>query len=215
MILIPQAFLFYGADMIASALTEWIEFLRTDTDQATRNLGYMRALADNPVVQEKIHNSSSGFALATANVAVKRSLALYFARAWDTKKDVISLPLLRNKLQGNPLKNQVGDKFGRIRKDPSFLSVLDYRTGVLAHNIPSRPEQRRSETQQPIVDLTFNNLMRLSEETILLVGELGYLIDGKSNTYPDRIRSAERDCRLFWHVLPMLHDAENRRCPEQ
>lgn len=59
---------------------ELLEHLRKDADHAIWEIGYMKALIDEPIVEAKLEGSLSGYALETANAAVKRSLALYCAR---------------------------------------------------------------------------------------------------------------------------------------
>ena len=78
--------------MTDQSFDEFVTELRDDADAATYNLGYMKAILDEPIVDEKLDGSFSGYAMAIATAAVKRSLALYCARAWDKSNDAISLP---------------------------------------------------------------------------------------------------------------------------
>lgn len=192
-----------------------ISNLRDDANAATWNLGYMKAVLDNPLVPDKLGQSFSGYAMEVATAAVKRSLALYCARAWDEDADAISLPNATKWLpdptddKTKARRERYLENFAKAAKDESRPSIRVFRTEWLAHRVTNSKDRKKLEKLNPVVDITLNDLVRCAEQTIVLAGEIGFLGDGLANPFPERIERVERYCREFWRVLPVLGDIEN------
>ena len=221
--------------MTDQSFDEFVTELRDDADAATYNLGYMKAILDEPIVDEKLDGSFSGYAMAIATAAVKRSLALYCARAWDKSNDAISLPNgykriasladMRQRWEGWFTGDYSHDRvakveasydrflkdFSSVQADESHISFRVFRSEWLAHRIPYSNDRRKSEKAGPVDNVTMNQLVSCAEQTVLLVGDLGFLCDGMNNPYPERITRVERHCREFWRVLPVLGKVEDSR----
>lgn len=193
-------------------LKDFVSELRNDADAASWNLGYMKAMLDNPIVGEKLDRSYSGYAMAIANAAVKRSLALYCSRAWDTACDAVSLPNAEERLseiadRADAVRFMIGFEKEQLAESGALIGI--FRSEWLAHRVVGSRDRLKFEKQKPARDVTFNELVQRAERTVLLVGEFGYLLDRATNPYPERIERAERYCREFWRLLPVLGDAED------
>lgn len=222
--------------MTDQSFDEFVTELRDDADAATYNLGYMKAILDESIVSEKLDRSFSGHAMAIATAAVKRSLALYCARAWDKSIDAVSLPNGKKRIAsladmrqrwegwftGDHARHRVAkveasyDRFSKdfssALADDSHISLRVFRSEWLAHRITYSNDRRKSEKAGPVDNVTMNQLVSCAEQTVLLVGDLGFLCDGMKNPYPERITRVERHCREFWRVLPVLGNVEDSRC---
>jgi hypothetical protein len=212
---------------------ELLKHLREDADQATWDIGYMKAVIDEPMVGQKLGDSFSGYALETANAAVKRSLALYCARAWDHDADAISLcnaerlipsveSLRQIRLTWYPktsydahlinLANQRDEIITRIRlglQDPKHPALRVFRSERLAHRVTNSRDRQKYVSQSATVDITLSQLVERAEQTVNLVGDLGSVVEGRENSYPDHIEIAHRYSREFWRVLPILRVVED------
>lgn len=217
-----------------------IKALRRDADAASGYIGYIMAVVDEEVVGRKLGGSVSGKALAIATSAVKQALVLYCARSWEKAgrgakaKPVISIPAAIEHLRdpagilpdwesrnlGEPLGNfqesidrrhpELLAEYDRLAADTTHGPFRILRTENYAHLALESSDRKRLEANGPLPGATWNDLLRLSEETVRLVGQIGYFWDRSNNPYPDRIQDATRHCREFWRVLPVLEVAEDR-----
>lgn len=87
------------------------------------------------------------------------------------------------------------------------LRVL--RTENYAHLAINSHDRQGLEKAGLMSGTTWNDLLRVSEATVHLVGELGYFWDRSSNPYQEWIKTAHRQCREFWRILPVLGDVED------
>jgi hypothetical protein len=211
---------------------ELLQHLRQDADQATWEIGYMKALIDEPIVGTKLEGSLSGYALETANAAVKRSLALYCARAWDHDKDAVSLvnaatmlpsleDLRASRLTWYPdtpydvhltslpgQRDEILLKIQSASEDARHPALRIFRSEWLAHRVPNSRDRKKYAKQSAVVDITLAQLLERAVQTVNLVGELGFVADGLVNPYPDNVERAHRYSKEFWRVLPIFGDAE-------
>lgn len=191
-----------------------VEALKHDADVAAWQIGYMRALIGNPDPPAKMHDSFSGFAMEVANVAVKRELALYCARAWDDAKDAISLPTLTAKLPApSPANRARRDSYlaayQKAKDEDVGVGLRVFRTEWLAHRVAHSKDRANFETVKPIENVTYDELVARGSVTVSLVAELRYLWTGREAAYDDHLAGAERHCREFWRVLPVLREVES------
>lgn len=96
-----------------------------DAHSAARNVGYLRAILDESIVGEKLAGSLSGRALTTASDAVLRITALYCARSWEKKGDLISI---WSAFSAMPSDNEVVEHQRRLRGHTDVARTL-MRTG--------------------------------------------------------------------------------------
>jgi hypothetical protein len=192
----------------------------------------MKALIDEPIVGAKLEGSLSGYALETANAAVKRSLALYCARAWDHDDDAVSLlnaakmlpsleDLRQSRLTWYPettydvhvtslpkQRDEILTKIKIASEDVRHPALRIFRSEWLAHRVPSSRDRKKFVQQSAVVDITLAQLMERAVQTVNLVGEVGFVADGLVNPYPESVENAHRYSTEFWRVLPILRDAE-------
>lgn len=211
---------------------ELLQHLRQDAEQAIWEIGYMKALIDEPIVGTKLEGSLSGYALATANAAVKRSLALYCARAWDHDRDAVSLlnaarmlpsleDLRESRLTWYPdtsydihltslpmQRDEILLKIASASEDARHPALRIFRSEWLAHRVPSSRDREKHVKRSAVVDITLGQLLERAILTVNLVGEIGFVADGLVNPYPENIEMAHRYSKEFWNVLPIFRDAE-------
>lgn len=222
-----------GAQVQESEFDDLLEELRKDADQATWFIGFLKAVVDNDQVPARLNNSLSGFAGVTARAGVKNSVILYCARAWDQDKDAISLrravenlPSLENlearrrrqieeispDIPVTPLAKRYAafaEKYEAVRKKPYHPSIRLLRTEHFAHRLLKSRERKKLEGEDIVVlDATYDELLELAEETVSLVGQLGYLWDRVADPYPDRLERTTKYSREFWRLMPVLKDVE-------
>jgi hypothetical protein len=223
-----------GAQVQEAEFDELLEELRKDADQATWFIGFLKAVVDNDQIPARLNNSLSGFAGVTARAGVKNSVILYCARAWDQDNDAISL---RRAVENLPSledldarrRRHIEDispeipvtslakryaafkrKYEAVRNKPYHPSIRLLRTEHFAHRLLKSRERKKLEGEDfVILGATYNELIELAEETVSLVGQLGYLWDRVADPYPDRLERATRYSREFWRLMPVLKDVEN------
>lgn len=210
------------------SLDEALENLRADAGLATWKIGYIKSITGNKTVKEKIGSSYSGFAAAVANTSVTDALILYCTRSWDNGDDTISLPSITRAL---PSSQQIYEKrlksfsysppkdlyhtvdkrhhdyfnlYNTALSDDINGSLRVIRTERLAHRSLNSRDRQRLEKIKPVNDATYNLLIARAEQTIALVNQLDRLLNGSSNPYSERIKNAEKYCREFWHLMPIL-----------
>jgi hypothetical protein len=176
----------------------------------------MKAVVDEPVVGEKIGNSFAGYALEIATVAVKRSLALYCSRAWDEGEDAISLPRLAKALPLEDLREEMKEEHAKLSADCSAVdqnqisALRVFRTENLAHRVMTSRDRKKNVKSGQSVETTIRELIVFGEVTVSLVERLCEVRGGKSDEYSARIQLAERYCREFWRVIPILDEVEDQ-----
>jgi AbiU2 len=206
--------------------------LQKDATDACWAIGYMKAVVDEPVVGEKIGDSFSGYAMEVSMISVKRSLALYCARAWDHGADVISIPRLRDLL---PSSEHLRIERESWYRDPAFFNEVEklelqhakllndlaqvdqsrvsslrvFRTEKLAHRLTTSNDRKKIERSGPVVDTTIRELVEFAELTVGLLGRLGLVLEGENSPYAELIERSQRYCREFWRVLPKLGEVES------
>lgn len=210
------------------SLDEALDNLRADASVATWTIGYIKSIIGNKTVEEKIGSSYSGFAAAIANTSVTDALILYCTRSWDNCDDTISLPSITKIL---PSSQEIYDRrlkdFSCSPPNDLYLTVdkrrIDYfnlynaalsddingslrviRTERLAHRSLNSRDRQKLEKIRPIKDATYNLLIARAEQTIAIVNQLDRLLNGSSNPYSERIENAEKYCREFWRLMPIL-----------
>ena len=222
-----------GAQVQEDEFNKLLDELRKDADQATWFIGFLKAVVDNEQVPERLNNSLSGFAGVTARAGVKNSVILYCARAWDEAKDAVSL---RRAVENLPSlehlearrREQIGAisrdvpvtplagryeafmaKYQAVRDKPYHPSIRLLRTEHFAHRLLKSREREKLEDESIVVlDATYDELLELAEETLSLVGQLGYLWDRVVDPYPDQLKRTTKYSREFWRLMPVLKDVE-------
>ena len=178
---------------------DYVAYLSGEADAATWDLGYLKAIIDSPTIGEKLQQSFSGYAMETANRAVKHSLALFCARAWENAHDAISLPNAHKKrLPPQNLRahwkcscfdcsthsrgKRVKDRYFpylyayvSTLENPAHGSKRVFRRERLAHNIANSKDRQKLENVGSVNGATLNDLVKLAEQTILLIGKLADL----------------------------------------
>ncbi|SDP77334.1 hypothetical protein SAMN05428967_3369 [Phyllobacterium sp. YR620] len=205
--------------------------LRQDADQAASQLAFIRSNIDNPVIKDRLDGSTSGYAWQVAKAGVEQSLILYCARAWDLSRDAISLPILMARFPSlADVKKKRDDwhkkmgianapaldteyaafaaayKTAKEHDAHAHLRVL--RSEHFAHRVLLSRDRQKFEASGPIIDATINDLVSLADQTVRIVGDMGYLWDGLVNPYPDMIARSEGYCREFWEHLPVYRNLE-------
>lgn len=83
------------------------------------------------------------------------------------------------------------------------------RTEYYAHRAINSEDRLRLAKTGPVTEATWSELLSLSEDTVILVGDLQFLWDQSPNSFPDWIRGAHAECQEFWRVLPVLSEVED------
>ena len=210
--------------------------LRRNADTATWHIGYLKAIIDQEVFKNKTRDSYSGYAIEAATVAVKQSLIMYCTRTWDKPSKKNPLISIRSAMEYfyDPEKlikeckiqheydcfERLESRFARHHKkiiaqfnllegDVSHGPLRVLRSENYAHLVVRSFDRDRLEKKGQNHNTTWNELIRVSEETVKLVGEIGYLWDGLSNPYPERIDKALSYSNEFWRIMPILGDKED------
>lgn len=93
-------------------------------------------------------------------------------------------------------------------EDVRHPALRIFRSEWLAHRVPSSRDRMKFAQQSAVVDITLAQLMERAVQTVNLVGDLGFVVDGQMNPYPENVERAHRYATEFWKVLPVLRDAE-------
>ena len=211
--------------------------LRKEASQAAWHIGFLKvAVEESELIASRLNDSYSGYAGIIAESAVKASVILYCARAWDMSSDAVSLrrmlrhlPPLENLLQHKVSRlsesgidvdkrkfedryNIVMDRYREIENDGVHSAVRVLRTEFFAHRIiESKDRHNLKAAGQDVSGLTYDSLLKLAIGTVMLVGEIGYLRDGLANPFRGQLSYAEECCREFWKRVPRLSEAEDPR----
>lgn len=168
-----------------------------------------------------------------ANVAVKRSLALYCTRAWDHAPDAISVPHLHQPLPSSEhLRRERESWYGypegaqaiqHLEAEHSKLlvdlakvdqsrigSIRVFRAERLAHRVFSSSDRKRIEAKGKVADTTIKELVDFAELTVDLVGRFGLVLEGHVSPFAGLVERSQRYCHEFWGLLPKLGEVENQ-----
>lgn len=75
--------------------------------------------------------------------------------------------------------------------------------------MPEYRERKKLEMTSPVGAITLNELVGLTEDSVLLVDGMGIVADRSRSPCRDRLDRVERYCREFWRVLPVLSEVES------
>lgn len=176
---------------------------------AIYRIGYLKAITDNPEVEAKWDDSESGFALLTANLSVIECLFHFNYRCWIGSKDLVTIPTTYRDLK-SPSDSDLAVKIETIQKPKELAAVQLIRVEHYAHLVEGRSRFRRSrdETGFPEPYITVDDLISLSLSTVRTLDELQTLAGRPRENIEFQLETSERQCRLFWNVLPQLKHGE-------
>lgn len=217
------------------AYSQLLGELKVEADQATWHLGYLKAFVDDgEVISERLNGSDEARVGIATRTAAQTALILYCARSWDSAHNAITLKRAKETLPSlNELVERrrkrleamnivgadmrISERYGAFcqayedAKSKSYHSHLRLlRTEHYAHRfLVSRDRLDFERKGIEVIPATFNDLFELSELTMSLTGQLGYLWDQSSNLYPDRIAYTTKCSRVFLRNMPVFKEVES------